>query len=668
MTLPVPKLDDRKFQDLVDEAKKRIPYYSKDWTDHNVSDPGITLIELFAWMVEILLYRLNQVPDLHYIKFLEMLGVHLNGPVPAKVPITFWLTAPQNQTVTIPAGTEVATTQTETERSIVFTTDDDLQIHIPQLNTVMAVAGSESAGKKSRREVNLRRLEAGFEGIDVFSSTPQVGDSFCIGFANDLSHHLLGFELDFDSTVGAGIDPTQPPYLWEASTGDPNHPWTSCEVEMDTTQGMNTDGAIRIHVPKMGSMQIGEHRLFWVRVRVKEVSRQEAARGMLSYIKSPLLRSLSVASWGGTTQATNSQVVQQEFLGRSDGSPGQRFQMQFTPVLSRRPEERLIVQGEKETQAWKEVSDFAETNSEDLGFTLDSVTGELRCGPAVRQPDGTVKRYGAIPERGANLFFQRYRYGGGEGGNVLADVINTLKTSIPYVDRVANRTAASGGLDAETLEEAMLRAPALLRSHQRAVTEADYEYLAMQKFPEAIGRVKCLQPTAVEGGQVIPGQIYVLVIPRVLRPEGYLSPKQLELDSNTISALKIFLDERRLLTTRLDVRSPAYQWVAVKVKLRASPGVDASSVEAEVLGRLYRFINPLIGGADGTGWDFNRDLFISDVYQCLQGTPNVQFIRSVEMYKASSSGVTTDKDKPIESLEILAHSTLASGKHTVEFV
>ena len=70
MTLLAPKLDDRHFQDIVDEAKKRIPHYCKDWTDHNVSDPGVTMIELFAWMTDILLYRLNQVPDLHYIKFL----------------------------------------------------------------------------------------------------------------------------------------------------------------------------------------------------------------------------------------------------------------------------------------------------------------------------------------------------------------------------------------------------------------------------------------------------------------------------------------------------------------------------------------------------------------------------------------------------------------------
>src|SRR5512139_1144718 len=108
MALPVPKLDDRQFQDIVDEAKKRIPQYCKEWTDHNVSDPGVTLIELFAWMTDIMLYRLNRVPDLHYIKFMEMLGIKLREPVPAKVPVTFWLAAPQPTDVILPQDTEVA--------------------------------------------------------------------------------------------------------------------------------------------------------------------------------------------------------------------------------------------------------------------------------------------------------------------------------------------------------------------------------------------------------------------------------------------------------------------------------------------------------------------------------------------------------------------------------
>ena len=84
MGLPTRNLDDRTFQDIVDEAKKRIAASCPTWTDHNVSDPGITLVELFAWMTEMIIYRLNQVPEKNYIKFLEMLGLRLREPEPAR--------------------------------------------------------------------------------------------------------------------------------------------------------------------------------------------------------------------------------------------------------------------------------------------------------------------------------------------------------------------------------------------------------------------------------------------------------------------------------------------------------------------------------------------------------------------------------------------------------
>ena len=76
MPISSPNLDDLRFQsDLVDEARKRIAHYCPEWTDYNLSDPGITLIELFAWMTELLVYRLNRVPEKNYIKLLELLGL-----------------------------------------------------------------------------------------------------------------------------------------------------------------------------------------------------------------------------------------------------------------------------------------------------------------------------------------------------------------------------------------------------------------------------------------------------------------------------------------------------------------------------------------------------------------------------------------------------------------
>jgi predicted phage baseplate assembly protein len=670
MALIPPKLDDRHFQDIVDEAKKRIPQYCKEWTDHNVSDPGVTLIELFAWMTDMILYRLNRVPDLHYIKFMQMLGITLKGPVPAEVPVTFWLSEPQPNPVIIPAGTEVASTQTETERSIIFTTDADFFVHPPVLAAVSTRVISD--GQRHFREQNLRQLEAGFDGLEVFSSLPNPDDAIYFGFENDLSHHLLGFDLEFDAAGGAGIDPTLPPYIWEASApqdgrdGSSAH-WSPCPVDIDTTRGMNVPGQIRVHLPAMGKYNTAGKDLFWVRARLREISEAEKKLGMRPYRITPRLSRLAVASWGGTIQSTHAQKVTREFLGQSDGTPGQRFQLQNTPVLDRQSGETLTVQLEGQPpQSWAEVPDFASSRADDLHFTLDSVTGELRFGPAIRQQDGTVKLYGAIPPRGSLLLFERYRSGGGQEGNVQPGIINTLKTSIPYIASVSNRTPAWGGLDAETVEAAMLRAPAMLRSRDRAVTEADFEFLARQALPALIGRVKCLQPRPSEAGRVIPGQVYVLVIPRLPHPEGYLPADKLTLNDDDVARLTTYLDERRLLTTRLDIRPPAYQWVAVKVKLRVAPGMDRKVVNAEIISRLNHFLNPLTGGPDGTGWPFGRSLFISDVYQCLQGVPNVQFVRSVEMFAARQEG--EPQGDPVESLEVVAHGVIASGKHSVEFI
>src|SRR5262245_39894676 len=110
MSLPVPNLDDRTFQDLVDEAKRLIPRYCPEWTNHNLTDPGVALIELFAWMTELSLFRLNQVPDKFYTHMLNMLGFERFPATAARTDLTFWLVDVVNEPVVIPAGTQVGTT------------------------------------------------------------------------------------------------------------------------------------------------------------------------------------------------------------------------------------------------------------------------------------------------------------------------------------------------------------------------------------------------------------------------------------------------------------------------------------------------------------------------------------------------------------------------------
>src|SRR6266436_5125773 len=102
MVLPVPNLDDRRFQDLVDDAKRLVQQRCPEWTNHNVSDPGVTLMEL--------------------------VGLRMLPPTPARVPVTFWLSAPAITDLTVAAGTRVGTVRTEATPSIEFATMADLVI------------------------------------------------------------------------------------------------------------------------------------------------------------------------------------------------------------------------------------------------------------------------------------------------------------------------------------------------------------------------------------------------------------------------------------------------------------------------------------------------------------------------------------------------------------
>ncbi|HEY6175381.1 MAG TPA: hypothetical protein VIX73_13080, partial [Kofleriaceae bacterium] len=125
--IPPPKLDDRTFNDIVDEAISMIPRYAPEWTNHNPSDPGITLIELAAWMTDLLIYRLNQVPDKNYVAFLNLLGIKLRAPRAARALTRFTLvegTVKQR----VPKGTQISTPQATEEHTVTFETSRDVVV------------------------------------------------------------------------------------------------------------------------------------------------------------------------------------------------------------------------------------------------------------------------------------------------------------------------------------------------------------------------------------------------------------------------------------------------------------------------------------------------------------------------------------------------------------
>ncbi len=111
MPLPVPNLDDRDYAQLVAEAKALIPAHSPEWTDLSPGDPGVTLLELFAYLTDSMLYRLNRIPDKAFVQFLNLVGVTLTPPAAASVELTFSLRQAAQRPVLIPRGTRVTTSR-----------------------------------------------------------------------------------------------------------------------------------------------------------------------------------------------------------------------------------------------------------------------------------------------------------------------------------------------------------------------------------------------------------------------------------------------------------------------------------------------------------------------------------------------------------------------------
>lgn len=139
MTLPKENLDNKAFSDLLKEAISRIPVYAPEWTDHNIHDPGITFIELFAWLTEMQIYRLNRINDKNYRKFLKLMGIpELKSARAAKVDVTFSL----KYGVTyahVPKGTIIAAKDPMTDENILFTTEKEVKLTNIESVTVTAI-------------------------------------------------------------------------------------------------------------------------------------------------------------------------------------------------------------------------------------------------------------------------------------------------------------------------------------------------------------------------------------------------------------------------------------------------------------------------------------------------------------------------------------------------
>jgi predicted phage baseplate assembly protein len=656
--LPEIQLDDRRFQDLVSEARLKISRACPEWTEHNVSDPGITLIELFAWMTEMTIYRLNRVPDKLHVTLLELLGIRLDGPSAAKTSLRFRLAEPPTEPLPIPGGeTEVGTPRTTNDESIIFQVDEDFVIPAAQPAAYVLQRGGQV------KNVALAGGEARPQGADQlpFGNPPAVGDALYLGFEEPIGRLLIQVEVDASQARGAGVNPDDPPLRWEVSQGD--NQWAEAEVLEDLTGGFNYgSGTVELELPPRSAVQpLAGQRLHWLRCRIDDKTRHGSAA--TTYTQAPEIYSITAAPIGARLPSTHASRVDGEILGVSDGTPGQVFPLRNSPVLKPASGETLEVQDPEsgDWSRWELRDDFVGSTEFDRHFAFDAVSGEVELGPAIRETDGGWTQYGAVPPKGAVMRFTRYRWGGGRAGNVTAGTLRVLKSTIAGVDTVTNPDPAVGGVDAEPLTHARERASMEIRSRYRAVTAEDFEFLAGEASPR-VARAVCIPPR--EGGAVP-----LHIVPRVLPADRQLRYDELVPDEALMTEVAEYLDERRLIGTTIQLLPCRFRGLSVVVNLQASPLADTARVEEDVAHALYTYLNPLVGGSAtgiGPGWTFGRALNQGELYGIVHAVDGVEFVKILRIYETNLE-TGEQSSKPAGTHIVLeADELMASGQHIVK--
>jgi hypothetical protein len=629
MSLPVLYLDDVTFADLVEEAVRLIPQYAPGWTDHNLSDPGITFMDLFAWLAEMQIYSLNQITPRHHLKYLRLLGVRPEPAAAARVWVTF--SHRQGTVCRVPRGTNVATSE-----GVAFETDSDIDVLPVSLDKVISF---DRRRFFDHSDTNRRT------GVfyHAFGEKAAVGAGLYIGFSfagemvegNGLKAAVAGKELrlkvhlyedDLPPVVepgAAGLVRVSVNVCWKYWSKDG---WQEFEPLAEAGAGLVKNllrsGGLTFKIPagmeKKELFDFGS--CFWI----------YAGLVVDGYEIPPRLDTLLL----NTVPATQG-VTTEEMLGASLGLPVQEFEVDGAPVLAG-SQALQVENGFSGWEEWTAVDDMDASLPEDRHYLLDCRTGKITFGDGIN---------GMIPPAGRKIKFI-YRSGGGSAGNAGAGTV-TLVYGVPEV-AVTNVFPADGGKEAENIEAARFRFNKHLKEATRAVTAEDFSLLALKTPGLRVARAKAL----VEPGRNV---VRVVVVPFSMVAEPVPG-------RGFLHTVKEHLSRRRLITTLVEVVAPRYMKVSVFLKVRATPGSDPALVRERVVEALNGFLHPLKGGPDGKGWEFGREVYRSELYAFLTGIDGVDCVTDLTFTLDGRMDETCLICSGRHMIEVVEPETVCGGK------
>ena len=700
MTFVVPQIAHKSYRQLVEEALGRIPIHTPEWSNQNDSDPGVTLIQLFAFLTESLNYRCNLIPERNRAKFLDLLGVPMRPAQPARGLVAFSNPRGVLATETLPRETLVRAGRLD------FRTENGLSV-LPieaRLYTKTRLPDERQQEVAALYERLYPDLLAEGLTLDYYETEPyelpKAGVTLpVVDLINDTADKavwlaLLARSTDARSAVRdeianqvltVGVLPAQdaseleiPPLGAGEETADglvfqiprleggtvryervEARPSANLLVQPGTAELKLPDAEALTYEEDLDPLEPGvsdlppsladtadaERLITWLRIRAPEVEEAEEGSQLVARL-----------SWVGINAA---EIVQRtwvaaEQLPEGTGEPNQRATLLHTPVLS--DTVQLAVNGE----LWEEIDDLSaagqevETTSPRLAaangatdtrptrvYTLDPESGEIRFG------DGA---HGTRPPRAATIIAS-YAYGGGREGVLGIGAI--AKGELPAGVQVVNPVPTWGGDEAESVADAEFRIPRFLRHRDRLVTEEDFREIVWNTPGVDLGRAEVLSlfhPS--QPGVDSPGVVTLLLIPQF----DAESPDTPEPDRLFLDAVCRHLEPRRLVTTELHLRGPEYKGLWISVGVEVMQGHEQGPVLERVEIEIRRFLSPLAGGFEGTGWPLDKAVDEAEILAAVARVSGLAKVNEVLLGDADGNEATTIGIEALELPRILGIS------------
>ena len=608
--LPEIHLDQTSFDEIVDRAKNRIVSFYPDWTDFNYHDPGITLIELFAWRKEIQQYELNHIGERHRRKYLQLLGTDVRHRAPAHCYVTAQVPSP----CVIPEGCRLEAV------GVIFETEERQML--PGVSITCCVGWLED--RVGYLDGHRLALEQPFQ-FYPFGREAKEGTCLYIGLSGPLPQgECVALTVQTDKRSGSGRNLPGKDTIplarlhfsyWDGSEYQP------VELIREETFGFLIDGQVWFRVNgQMKERQVGGEKGYFLRIRLLE-SQYEAAP-VISFLDMNTLRvqqKETVAKWmavpgdvqGGVLwcghhlcavgevkvfekqqgQYKEIPVLSKEFeeaagrtririkqntkeltaprdfwilaysreewyrhhfvLGIAHGFPNESFDLDEDQVCWEDLE--LLVEEADEPgvyRKWDKREDFTLSGPEDMHFCVDGATGRILFGNGI---------HGMAPE--GRVLLISYSRVLGSGGNVKAMRVHSFQDQSLKEIRVTNRWDAGGGRDEESVEEAFARIRGELTQPGNLVTAQDYEREV--RTTPGLWVESCKALFGTEGEEKGAEETVRIVV------KPYSTESRPGLTPAFIRNILRHLEKKRLLGVQIKVLPPSYirlsAWVDVMV-------------------------------------------------------------------------------------------------------